>query len=266
MSNQIKKKITLVHLYPKEMNIYGDMGNVITLKNRAQWRDIGFEIINVNLDNMGGIPQGDIYFMGGGQDNDMYKVFEDLNRKKTEVKDLVDANKVFLLICGGFQLFGDYFLDSNLREIKGLGILPVATKAPGSELKQRCLGNLVGILTDELLHEINKYYSEKNSNYLVGFENHSGQTIFTDDHVNENATVIIGSGNNSTEKKEGAHYKNIFASYMHGSLLPKNPHFADMLIGKALENKFDEKIELSTLDDSIEWDAHNAILKKMAVI
>lgn len=265
MSDLIKKKITLVHLYPQEMNIYGDLGNIITLKNRAQWRDIDFEMINVNLDDMGGIPQGDIYFMGGGQDNDMYKVFDDLNRRKSEVMGLVDANKIFLLICGGFQLFGNYFLDANLREIKGLGILPVATKAPGSEIKQRCLGNLVAKLTEKLSQEVNEHYNGESSKYLVGFENHSGQTFFTDDRAKETATVIVGSGNNSTEKKEGAHYKNIFASYMHGSLLPKNPHFADMLIGKALQNKYLEKITLLALDDSIEWAAHNAILRKMGV-
>ena len=259
------KKITLVHLYPKEMNIYGDLGNVITLKNRTTWRGIEFVTKEVNLGDTTSLPQGDIYFMGGGQDNDMYKVFEDLKRKKTEVLDLVNANKVFLLICGGFQLFGDYFLDANMREMKGLGILPVVTKAPGTELKHRCLGNLVGKLTPEIITTINKYYPGNKSEFLVGFENHSGQTFFTDDRAKETANVVVGSGNNSTDRKEGASYKNIFASYMHGSLLPKNPHFADMLIGKALFNKYPNSNSLISLDDSIEWLAHNAILKKMNI-
>lgn len=244
------------------MNIYGDMGNIICLKQRCLNRGIGFEVKEVRLQGHKTIPEGDIYFMGGGQDNDMHKIFLDLfKNKKKQIENLVERNKVFLLICGGFQLFGEYFLDSQLREIKGLGILPITTKAPGKELKERCLGNMVAKINDDLLKEIKSYYKGELSPFLVGFENHSGQTYFTNDKVKPTSKVINGWGNNAIERLEGAYYRNIYASYMHGSLLPKNPHFADMLIGKALKNKYG-KVNLLALDDSIEWAAHFALLKK----
>ncbi|MCA9379663.1 glutamine amidotransferase [Candidatus Dojkabacteria bacterium] len=260
-----KHKLKFVHLYPEEMNIYGDMGNVLTLKKRCEWRGIEFEITNINL-NSNKFEQGDIYFMGGGQDNDMYKVFEDLQKyKNTFLNDEIANNKQFLLICGGFQLFGKYFIDFQGRQISGLGILPLETKAPSDNLHDRCLGNLVTEINPNLIEEVNKYYGKKSSNYLVGFENHGGQTYFTDDSVSPLGKVIIGSGNNSKEMIEGVFYKNIIGSYMHGSLLPKNPHLADFIIGRALFRKYGESFQLTTLNDSVEWNSHKAILNKMGV-
>ena len=244
------------------MNIYGDMGNIKTLEKRAHWR--GIETEYITLDENSNITDGDIFFMGGGQDNDMYSVFEDmLTQKKSKVSELVAQNKVFLLVCGGYQLFGDYFLDAQGREIEGLGILPISTKSQGGKLSNRCLGDLVVKINPAILVLIRKYYAEIFSDYFVGLENHSGQTYFNNKQIINLGDTIVGSGNNISEKKEGAKFKNVFGTYSHGSLLPKNPHMADMLIGQALQNKYkDEKISLSKLDDSVEILAHNAILKR----
>lgn len=258
-----KYSLKLVHLYPQQMNIYGDMGNITTLRKRCQWRGIDLKIETLAFGTPRENINGDIFFMGGGQDNDMYKVFEDMLTTKREfIKQEVDANKIFLLICGGFQLFGDYFLDAQGREIKGLGILPISTKAPGDRLAQRCLGNIVSKISPELEGQISLYYRQDFSRYLIGFENHSGQTFINNDAVKPLAKTVLGFGNNSVQKVEGARYKNIFASYTHGSLLPKNPHLADLLIGTALRNKYGDGINLEPLDDSIEWQAHNALLKR----
>jgi CobQ-like glutamine amidotransferase family enzyme len=121
-----KKILTIVHLYPKEMNIYGDMGNILTLKVRSEKRGHEVNVINIGLGELDNknLPIGDIYFMGGGQDDDMYKVFEDLleNKKKFIISE-VEKGKVFLLICGAFQLFGKYFMDSEGRQMDGLNLI-----------------------------------------------------------------------------------------------------------------------------------------------
>jgi len=258
--------LKFVHLYPDEMNIYGDMGNVLTLKRRCEWRGIRLEISKVTLESNDFI-KGDIYFMGGGQDNDMYKVFEDLkDSKNTFLKEELENKKQFLLICGGFQLFGNHFIDFQGRNINGLGFLHLETKAPSDNLHDRCLGNLVTEIDSKHFNEIQKYYGSKASKYLVGFENHGGQTYFIDNSLTPLGKVLVGSGNNSKEKIEGVLHENIIGSYMHGSLLPKNPHLADLIIGRALTQKYGEEFKLEPLEDKIEWDAHKAILRKMGIL
>ena len=269
------KIFTIVHLYPKEMNIYGDMGNILTLKVRMEQRGYKVDIKNlgVGVIKKSDLPNGDLYFMGGGQDDDMFKVFDDLlNNKKDFIMQEMNAGKVFLLICGAFQLFGKYFIGSDGRQMDGLDILPITTKAPSDLIKERCVGNIVCELSEEILEEMNSLGIPVKSRYLVGFENHSGQTFFEENskkNISSLAKVIYGKGNNSLQKIEGARYRNIFGSYMHGSLLPKNPHFTDLLLNLALRNKFENSnrekgdIGLVGLEDEIEWQAHNTILKRL---
>jgi len=253
-----KQELNIVHLYPEEMNIYGDLGNIITLKQRCQWRGIDVSIKTIDFTNT---ATGDIYFMGGGQDNDQFRVFGDLIKtKKKFLTEEVEANKVFLLICGAFQLFGEYFLDAQGREIKGLGILPVKTTAPGDALKDRCIGNILTTVTPDTEQKLKEYYPGEVANTFVGFENHGGQTFFQNETIAPLGKVVRGKGNNSTQGIEGARFKNVFCSYNHGSFLPKNPHFADLLIGLALEKKCGERVSLAPLDDEIEWNAHNIIM------
>lgn len=258
------KTITVAHLYPKEMNIYGDLGNVIALKNRLEQRGYVFNYEVIGLKTKRFKP-ADIYFMGGGQDNDMFKVCDDLLLNKADfIKQEVETNKVFLLICGAFQLFGKSFIDGVGKSIEGLGILPVETRAPGNSLEDRCLGNLLTEINPDIAAEIRKAYDNSlPSNTIVGFENHSGQTYFTDDTISPLAKVIIGKGNNAEQKIEGARYKNVFASYSHGSLLPKNPHLADLILYIAIKNKYGIDFEFPKLDDKIEWLAHQSIRDRL---
>jgi hypothetical protein len=248
-------QLQLTHLYPKEMNIYGDRGNIITLQRRCEWRGIELKVVEATLGQK--LIKSDMYFMGGGQDNDMYAVFADLIKtKKLDITKEVAQGKIFLLICGAFQLFGKYFLDASARKISGLGILPVETKAPGDQLKDRCLGNLVTEIDPDLLNEMGGAYEDIKSATLVGFENHSGQTYSLIKETETLGRVRYGKGNNAEEKLEGFRFKNVFGSYSHGSLLPKNPHLADLLIYLALQNKYGDHFEWKQLDDDIEWQAH----------
>ena len=148
-------------------------------------------------------------------------------------------------ICGGYQLLGHYYQPFDGEKLKGISLLDAYTVAG----KKRFIGNVTAktnLVTPET---------------LVGFENHSGLTFIQGD-TKPLAVVTIGNGNNGKDKTEGAYYKNVFGTYLHGSFLPKNPHFADFLIELALEKRYGEKIQLSKLDDTIENKAHQMLVDK----
>jgi CobQ-like glutamine amidotransferase family enzyme len=141
---------------------------------------------------------------------------------------------------------GEYYQPHDADRLEGISILDAYTEAGST----RFIGN-VSAETD--------YISEKNT--LVGFENHSGLTYLRGD-TTPMARVIVGNGNNGIDKTEGARSKNAFGTYLHGSFLPKNPHFADYMIKLALQKKYNDDIELEPLDDSIELKAHESVLNK----
>ena len=235
--------ISIAHLYPELLNLYGDLGNIITLKKRCQWRNIKVEITNINMGDK--IGKHDLFFIGGGQDKQQEDVAQELFSHKSELQSQRDDGAVFLGICGGYQLFGHYYQPHGKDKLQGISLMDAYTVAG----KKRFIGN-VTIKTDFLTPDT-----------LVGFENHSGLTYLEGD-TKPLGKSIVGYGNNGTDGFEGGRYKNVFGTYLHGSLLPKNPHFADYLIGLALEKKYGEKIKLSKLDDKIETETHNSLIGK----
>lgn len=247
-----KMKLKINHLYSKNLNIYGDTGNIIALQYRAKKRNIEVEILNSELGDES-IKEADIYFMGGGQDNDQILVFKHLLKYKDFIKSEVERGKIFLLICGGYQLFGKYFVDANNNFIEGLGILDVETKVP--EVGSRCIGNLIVEMSDDFINHWN--INTEFSKYIVGFENHGGQTKLLSKSAKPIGKVIYGFGNNYFDKEEGCMYKNIIGTYCHGPLLPKNPHLADAIIAKALNVE-----ALEELQDINERNAHYYILEQ----
>ena len=233
-------KISIAHLYPKLLNLYGDMGNVITLKKRCQWRGIEVDFEEVNSGDK--IKEHDLYFIGGGQDKQQEEVKDELLSNKSELQAQSKAGAVFLGICGGYQLFGHYYQPHDKDKLEGISIMDAYTVAGN----KRFIGN-VTVKTDFLT-----------PNTLVGFENHSGLTYLQ----GGTKPLGIGNGNNGKDGFEGGRYKNVFGTYLHGSLLPKNPHFADYLIELALEKRYGEKVKLEPLDDNIELAAHNSVICK----
>ncbi len=229
-------KIKILHLYPKEMNLYGDHGNVLAIKRRCEWRNIDVEVIEHEPDNK--IPKDiDIIFGGGGQDSGQGIIEDDLQEIAPKLKDMIEDGVPCLVICGLYQLFGKYFQTSDGKKIMGTSILDVITNA-GPE---RLIGNIV----------INSYgFGE-----VVGYENHSGLTSIGP-NVNPFGEVILGAGNNGEDKTEGCRYKNCIGTYLHGPILPKNPKLTDFFIEKALERKSATGVMLKKLDDEIEEKAH----------
>ena len=236
-------KISIAHLYPKLLNLYGDLGNIITLTKRCQWRGIEVEFEQINIGDS--IKNHDLYFIGGGQDKQQEEVAQELYSNRAELIAQRDDGAVFLGICGGYQLFGHYYQPHDRDKLNGISLMDAYTVAG----KKRFIGN-VTVETDFL-----------NPKTLVGFENHSGLT-YLQGNTKPLGKVIVGSGNNSKDGFEGGRFKNVFGTYLHGSLLPKNPHFADYLISLALEKRYGEKIELTKLDDLIEVQTHNSLIGK----
>ncbi len=214
------KTLTILQLYSRDMNIYGDHGNVLVVARRAMWHGYTPRIITYNPGNP--FPAtADIIVGGGGQDSGQDKVQADLLKIGPQLRKLAESGTPMLMICGLYQLFGNYFRAQDGHVIDGIGLLDITTVA-GSE---RLIGNIV-THSDEF-------------GDIIGYENHSGQT-FLGEGVEPLGTVVRGAGNNNQDGTEGARYRNVIGSYLHGSLLPKNPAIADWLIEQAATQKYGE--------------------------
>ncbi len=265
--NHPKLSLTIGHLYGELMNIYGDNGNIITLKKRCEWRGIEVKVLNISLKEVLKPGLIDLYFFGGGQDQAQGLVSADLLTKvKSEaIKKDVERGVPLLAICGGYQLLGEYYKPQNAPKLAGLGIFPAYTEA--SDL--RMIGNIV-ISSSFIVDGNDAKYKEhptmnhqpSTNNHLVGFENHSGKT-FLKPAAKPLGKVVTGYGNNGEDGFEGCIYKNAIGCYMHGSLLPKNPQLADRLIKKALEVKYKKNFELQILDDELELNAHRSVISQI---
>ncbi len=238
-------KINIAHLYPKLLNIYGDWGNVLTIKKRCEWRNIEVTIDSIDINDTIDIKKYDFYFLGGGQDQQQIAVAKELQKHKSSLQDARDEKAVFLAICGGYQLLGHYYQPHNGEKLQGISLLDAYTIAGD----KRFIGNVTA-KCDYMI-----------PNTLVGFENHSGLT-YLQGETEPMATVKIGNGNNGKDKTEGARYENVFGTYLHGSFLPKNPHFADYLISLALKKRYKEEIKLITIDSELENLAHQSLVNK----
>ena len=237
-------KLIIGYLYPDLMNIYGDTGNITALLKRCKWRDIAVTVKNISVGDHLKKSEVDVFFFGGGQDQQQESVAQDLvtSGKGKIIRQEVQRGVPLLSICGGYQLLGAYYNPAEGPKLPGVNLFPSFTQAGN----KRMIGNIV----------INSQFGT-----LVGFENHSGQT-YLKDSAKPLGKVIIGFGNNRQDRTEGGIYKNAIGCYMHGSLLPKNPKLADWLIKTALEVKYKRQIELAPLDDSLEEKAHNFAVSK----
>lgn len=229
----MKKPLTIVHLYAKEMNIYGDNGNILVLKKRLEWRGFNVKVAQVGVgDNLP--KKVHLVVGGGGQDAGQLAIADDLKTKRASLQKLADDGVPMLMICGMYQMFGKAFITAENTTIHGLNILDVMTRASSDRL----IGNVA---------------SKTSYGLLVGYENHSGRTSLGPQVV-ALGDVPKGQGNDSLNESEGAHYNNVFGSYLHGPVLAKSPQFADYLLRLALDIAGDIN-ELAPLDDSLEQKA-----------
>ena len=238
--------LRICHLYPDLLNLYGDRGNILCMRRRLEWRGIAAEVTEVPAGETADFAQFDLFFIGGGQDFEQEVLLPDLRGAKTEeLKAAIEDNLPVLAICGGYQMLGQYYKTWDGVQCDFTGALDLYTV--GS--KQRMIGNYM-FTCDEL------------GCTVVGFENHSGKT-YLGDGVKPIGKVLAGYGNNGEDGFEGARYKNVFATYSHGCLLPKNPQIADFVLKTALERKYGA-MELKPLDNTLESAAHDYMQKRLS--
>src|SRR5579859_4259457 len=230
-------------LYPDLMNIYGDRGNIIAMQRRAEWRGITVYVHTTSPGEPLDITRDDFYFFGGGQDRQQIRVAHDLQgTKAAQLREAVEAGAVVLSICGGYELLQHYYRPHGGAELPGIGLFDAYSVAGDT----RFIGNVV-VNTDFV-------------GQLVGFENHSGLT-FLNPGCRPLGRSLVGYGNNGRDGQEGAIYKTAYGCWVHGSLLPKNPHFTDYLLRQALHRRHGD-VDLAPLDSALEDAAHATAFRR----
>ncbi len=276
--------LTLGHLYPDQLNLYGDRGNILTLRRRCQLRGITLRVVGLGLGDALAPDEYDLLFIGGGQDKEQAPVAQDLY----EIKGIglwaaIEDDMPVLAVCGGYQLLAQYYRPAEGPDMRGLGVFDAWTIHKGASTP-RCIGDIA---------------ISWRGKTLVGFENHGGRTYLGT--AQPLGKVLKGHGNNAEDHTEGAIYRNTYGTYLHGSLLPKNPHFADYLIELALQRKYgndlleerdgepegqngiahipasmdgqgalamvasETVITLPPLEDTLEWEAHAFLLERLGL-
>jgi lipid II isoglutaminyl synthase (glutamine-hydrolysing) len=233
--------LRLLALYPDQMNIYADRGNIVFLQRRCEWRGIGFDYAAAGPGE--GFEPGahDLIYIGGGQDRDQILVAGDmLQTKRAAITDAVEDGAALLAVCGGYQLLGHSY-QLGEQTIPGLGVADLETvREPGPRL----IGNV------EIEVDLGS-----GPRVLAGFENHGGRT-YLGAGAQPLGRVLHGFGNNSEDDQEGVKRKNLIGTYLHGPLLPKNAWLADHLIALALARRTGTAPELAPLPDELELAAH----------
>ena len=240
-------RLNIVHLYPDLLNLYGDRGNIQCMRMRCKWRGIDAQVTECNLDDKLSLASADIVLLGGGSDREQQIVCTRLQKIRQDLRDYVEDGGAMLAICGGYQLLGHYY-DTPDGRMEGLSLVDLYTEQ-GSP---RLISNIV--LRNETLPDSLPYE-------IVGFENHGGRTYIGDNMPF--GKVLYGHGNNGKDAGEGVLYRNVAGTYLHGPLLPKNPHVCDLLLQRALERRYGVSLkEFPALDDSLEREANKAVVKK----
>lgn len=235
-------KLTIGHLYPDLLNLYGDRGNIQCFRKRLEWRGIEAEVLPFLSGDAIDFTKLDIVLLGGGSDREQELVCGFLQNIKDDFRNYVEDGGVVLAVCGGYQLLGKYY-KTDKKTIEGLGVLNITTDWEPERL-------IRDIVLESPLFE----------RPVVGFENHGGRT-----EIGEHTPfgkVVYGFGNTGKSGYEGVVYKNVIATYLHGPLLPKNPHVCDYLLERALKRKYGEETALEPLPDEMEQKANDYIVER----
>lgn len=241
-------KLKMVWMYHDLMDLYGDKGNTEVIRRRCEKRGIECVVDTCTIGEKADLTSYDLFFLGGGADREQSLIFEDLISRKQDIQKAMESGTAFLLICGGYQLFGKYYKDQDGNIIDGLGFFDYYTES--TDRDHRCIGNIALEVT-----------MDGDTFKAVGFENHGGQTKNVSTPLGK---VLFGHGNTYKSGHEGFLTDQVLATYMHGPLLPKNPMIADRIIKRALKRNYGE-VTLEKLDDTIEDKAREVMLKRLKV-
>lgn len=238
--------LRIAHLYPSLLNVAGDGGNVMAIVQRCAWRGIPTEVVEVEQGDTPDFRSFDLILFHGGQDVEMDVVARDLGLKIPSLREAADEGVLIFAVCAGLQLLGHRYIPSVGEPMEGAAILDLETRGGSQRFMQ---------------HAAVEVTLNGQTGTVVGFENHSGQTTLGP-AARPFGTIVAGAGNNGQDGTEGAVRDNVFATYLHGPVLPKNPWLTDQLIRIALERRMGQPVELAPLDDTAEDRAHEVALAK----
>lgn len=225
----------IVHLYPKQLNLYGDTGNILVIQNILKLYGINFKTYKVGIGER--FPTNtDFIMVGGGPDYLQEKIYDDFIKRKDFLENYFNNKKPSLFVCGSFQLLGNYYLDSTGKKLPGVGLFNFYTRSPDNQ-KSRIVGNIFmqsPIAPSDF------------SNKVVGFENHNGRTYIKNIRP-FGKTSSISYGNNTVDFSEGFIYNKTIGTYLHGPLLVKNPHLLKYLLSDYVEIDLRRKDFISQL-------------------
>ena len=243
------KTIKILHMYADMLDLYGDSGNMEIISFRCKKRGIGCQIDTYSIDSeMPDFTSYDLIYIGGGADLEQQHISADLMKCREGIINAYKNGTFLFLICGGYQLMGQYYRDADGNDIKGLGLFDYFTVAPNSRRK-RCIGNIV--VETKITGKPVK---------VVGFENHGGQTQGIKAPFGK---VLFGNGNCSKSEAEGYCEKNVIATYLHGPCLSKNPEISDYMIEYCVNRGESEHITIEALDDTLEKQCRQIMLDRL---
>ena len=238
--------VRICYLYPRLLSVAGDRGNLFALMQRCAWRGIECSVTEADAGVVPDFSQADLILLHGGQDREMTAAARDLAAKASPLREAIESDAVVLAVCAGYQLLGHHYAPADGPPIQGLGVLNVVTEAGPT----RFIGH-VAVQCD---------MGAGRQHQLAGFENHSGRTYLGND-AKPLGHVLAGAGNNGEDGTEGARYRDVYATYLHGPVLPKNPWLADHLLSRALAHHYQDFGPLPPLRDQTEAQAHAAALR-----
>jgi lipid II isoglutaminyl synthase (glutamine-hydrolysing) len=243
---QTPAAIRICYLYPRLLSVAGDRGNLFALAQRCDWRGIRYSVTEADVGEVGDLARADLILLHGGQDREMTAAARDLAAKAGPLREAIESDAVVLAVCAGYQLLGRYYQPPAGPPIEGIGVLDVVTEAGPT----RFIGHVAA--------ECDLGSGVRGQ--LTGFENHSGRSYLGGD-VEPLGHVLAGGGNNGEDGTEGARYRQVYATYLHGPVLPKNPWLADHLLATAIARRHPDFGPLTPLADQTEERAHAAALR-----
>jgi CobQ-like glutamine amidotransferase family enzyme len=249
MEHAVPISIRICHLYPRLLSVAGDRGNLLALTRRCAWRGIRSTVTEADVGEAPDFTEFDLILLHGGQDCEMRVAAHDLGTKAGSLREAIEGGAVVLAVCAGYQLLGRYYAPADAPPVTGIGVLDAVTDGGST----RCMGH-IAVACD---------LGQGGQRQLVGFENHSGRT-YLGPGTDRLGQVIAGSGNNGADGTEGARYREVYATYLHGPVLPKNPWLTDHLISMALLHRYPDAGALASvapLEDQTEAEAHAAALR-----
>ena len=246
MTSGASLTVRICYLYPKLLSVAGDRGNLFALIQRCAWRGIRYSVTEADVGEVPDFGQCDLILLHGGQDREMTVAARDLAAKAGPLREAIEGDAAVLAVCAGYQLLGRYYAPPAGPLIEGLGVLDAVTDGGPT----RFIGHVavecdLGVGLPRL---------------LTGFENHSGRT-YLGSGARPLGRVLAGAGNNGTDRTEGARYREVYATYLHGPVLPRNAWLADHLLSRALAHRYREFSPLTPLTDQAEAQAHAAALR-----